>query len=343
MLLLRLDRLRVFVGRNDGVLVVAVNGWEAVESSDARRRRGKEIVRLRGLWGLHGQHDVFGWQLDGHWVRGRGVDIASWSRGKRPVPLRFGRVFGNSGILGSLPSDLCSVDASELSGGIQVHTLNFIPCEVSAGVGADVGKTIPLVHAEFSDADFDIETVVIFLVDSALGQVLPEHVLVSVFATLDLRNQASPSLRKISHTAADEAFPPEVLLVGSSIGPLSRADADEHADFSSGPFAADSLVQNLGGGVVFSGAFVDKDRVADLDGLEGKTGGGGCTAGLPDGAFEFRSGFRAGVVRPQQLGFATLGGSLVDSGDSTARRSADARQNYESLYTYVLVRFSLLS
>lgn len=88
------------------------------------------------------------------------------------------------------------------------------------------------------------------------------------FAVFNLVNQSSSCLGKVAHTAADEAFPPNMLLLVCALRSLSCANADEHADFSSGPFVAHGFVENLRCGVVFASALVEEDGLADLDGLE---------------------------------------------------------------------------
>lgn len=215
---------------------------------------------------------------------------------------------------------LCKVHAGEFGGGIEVLILDFLLGQIHAGGSANVGKTVPFIHAKLANTNLDIQTVVVLRVDTPFGEVFGEHVFVSEFAALNLANQLPPRLGELTHGPADEVLVPEMLLVVRAAGSLSRADADKDTDFSARPFVAHGFVEDLRRRVVFAGSLVEKDGLADLDGLEGEGGGACGAASLPDGAVEFGSGFFARVIGTEEgcgVG-AVLRGALVHGGHGAA-------------------------
>jgi hypothetical protein len=80
------------------------------------------------------------------------------------------------------------VDLGQFRRCFQVQALDFALTQVPPCSGADVCKTIPFIHAEFSDSNFNIETVVVLYVDSALAETFSNHILMSSLAALDFRD-----------------------------------------------------------------------------------------------------------------------------------------------------------
>jgi hypothetical protein len=70
-----------------------------------------------------------------------------------------------------------------------------------------------------------------------------KHLLVCIFAALNLSNESSSSFSEIAQTIRDEAFPPKMLLQICSTWPLPGTDADKHANVATRPFVDNSLVQ----------------------------------------------------------------------------------------------------
>jgi hypothetical protein len=85
--------------------------------------------------------------------------------------------------------------------------------EVSSRVGADIRQSVPLVHAEFSNAYLDVETAVDVLTDVALSKDVSQHLLVNILAALDLCDKSSPCLCKCAQRVAKEILPPFMLSV----------------------------------------------------------------------------------------------------------------------------------
>jgi hypothetical protein len=100
----------------------------------------------------------------------------------------------------------------EFGCGTNVHALDVVLAQVHARTCADIAQTIPLIHAELADANFDIQPVIVLRVDLAGAEMLMRHVLVCRFATLDLGNQASSCFRKVTDSTSHKAFPPIGLL-----------------------------------------------------------------------------------------------------------------------------------
>lgn len=129
------------------------------------------------------------------------------------------------------------------------------------------------------------------------------------FAALDLGDQAAAGLGEF----AEEVVVPEVLGGVGAGGALTRADGDEDADLAAWVLVYGCFVERVGGWIEFALAFVDEDALADLDRLEGESGGGSCAPGLPDRAVEFRGGFLAGIVGAEEGRWLIFWGSLVGS------------------------------
>jgi hypothetical protein len=149
-----------------------------------------------------------------------------------------------------------------------VYLLHFGFGEISPSPCVHIGEAIPFVHFKFTHSDFDIQAEVVFTGDSAFCQVLTQHVLMRLFTTLDLRHQSPSGFCKITHGSTNESFPPFVLLSVCSSRSLSSANADERADFPSGPFVNGGFVENLRSRVIFSCALVEIYILTNLNGLE---------------------------------------------------------------------------
>jgi len=139
--------------------------------------------------------------------------------------------------------------------------------QVHACIRADFRERIPLIHSKFSHADVDVQTVVVLGVDLSFRKVIL-HLLVCPFAIFNLLDQFPSRLCKVAHAAGNEAFPPQMLLCVCAFWPFSGAYAYENANFAPRQFVANSFVESHRRWVVFAGAFIEKDRLADLDWLE---------------------------------------------------------------------------
>jgi len=195
-----------------------------------------------------------------------------------------------------------AVDLGELDTGAEDHLLHLWSGQVATGVGADVGQTVPFVHAKLSHADLDVQAVVVVFADVALGQVLAQHVVVNTFASFDLSDQTSSGFGKDTQCVAKEVLPPFVLPVVGAGGPLACSHADEDTDFPSGPFVHGGFFQHLRRRVVRAGSLIDEKALSDLDGFKSETGGRGSPTGLPNGAVKFGGRFFSRVVGTEEDG-----------------------------------------
>ena len=94
------------------------------------------------------------------------------------------------------------------------------------------------------------------------------HLLVCPFAGFNLLDQFPSRLCKVTHATGNEAFPPQMLLRVCAFWPLSGSYAYKNTNFASRPLIANSLIESHRGWVVFSGALVEEDGLADLNWLE---------------------------------------------------------------------------
>lgn len=172
--------------------------------------------------------------------------------------------------------------------------------QIFSRIGRHGRQMLPLVHCEFSQTNGDVQPAVVLNRDSTFGQLGLEHLLVCILTTFNFGNESTSCLGKRSHTTSNKVFPPFVLLSVGTLGSFSGANADEDAHFSAWPFVYRRLFQQLWRGIVFPSALVDEDRLADLNWLEGKPNGGGCTAGLPDFAIELRRGLFSTVITSKE-------------------------------------------
>jgi hypothetical protein len=106
-----------------------------------------------------------------------------------------------------------ALDLGKADARIEDLLLDLRSGEVSSGVGADICQSVPLVHAEFSNAHLDVETAVDVLTDVPLSKNVSQHLLVNILATLDLRDKSSPRLGKCTQRVAKEILPPFMLSV----------------------------------------------------------------------------------------------------------------------------------
>lgn len=205
--------------------------------------------------------------------------------------------------------------------GVQCFRLYLFVSKIHAGIGADLGKAIPLVHAKLAHAHVDIESIIILWVDLSLSQVI-FHRLVNLFAVFDLADQSPPRLGEISNATRHESFPPKMRLLIRSLGSLSSANTDKYAHFAAWPLVAYSFIEHHGRRVVLSNTLVQENRLTDLDRLEGKCRGACRTASLPDGSIWFDGRLFSGVVGAQED--LTGGGILrapIDGGDGAVEVS----------------------
>lgn len=126
---------------------------------------------------------------------------------------------------------------------------------------------MPLIHAKFAHAHFHIEPVVVVDVDTVFGQDVLLHVLVGLFATLDLGDESPLRFGKSTH----EAFVPLVSVRFTALWPLSCAETEENSDFPSRPFIRHGLFERLGRGVESSFATIMEYGLAYPDRLECET------------------------------------------------------------------------
>lgn len=135
-------------------------------------------------------------------------------------------------------------------------------------VGADVGQSMPLIHAEFSNADLNIQSIVVIRQHSPLRQVIAQHILMRVFTAFNLCQQSPLRLGKIAHRPSSEALPPLLFLRIRTERSFSRADADEDADLAPWPFVDRRFIEKLWRRIELAIAFINKDGLSDLDGFE---------------------------------------------------------------------------
>src|SRR5690349_2337199 len=109
------------------------------------------------------------------------------------------------------------------------------------------------------------------------------HQLVDLFAALNLGDQLPPRVGKL----AQEPFVPQARVGVAPLWPLSRSDADEHADLATGPLVDRRLVEGGDGWVEGAGPVVVEYRLTDLDRLEGQADGARRPAGFPNLAVKF--------------------------------------------------------
>jgi hypothetical protein len=76
--------------------------------------------------------------------------------------------------------------------GFQNHFLDFGFGEVLSCIGADIGQSIPFVHAKLANADFHIQAEVIVLANVPFGQTVSEHLVVDILASFNLADQSAP-------------------------------------------------------------------------------------------------------------------------------------------------------
>jgi len=142
------------------------------------------------------------------------------------------------------------------------------------------------------------------------------HQQVRGLAAFDLADEPAARLGEVAQcAAAREAFPPLRLLVARVGRALAGADGYEDADVAPGPFVDYGLVEDLRGRVELACAFVEEDRLADLDGLECQAGRARRSSGLPDCAVELRGGLLARVVASQEDRAPVRRCALVDCGN----------------------------
>ena len=122
------------------------------------------------------------------------------------------------------------------------------------------------------------------------------HVIVNILAALNLGHEVLASFSKVSYTPAHKTLPPLMLHIVTSPWSLARADGDKHAHIPAGPLVDGRLVEGLWRWIELAAAFVDVDRLSDLDWLESETSGSGGAPCLPDGAVRFGSGFFSRIV-----------------------------------------------
>lgn len=228
-------------------------------------RWGRVHLRTGSRFG----ESLVGGEFDGEGIgRGRHVVIV-WRRvedGLLPAVAAAADAFAH--VQAAFPADLGLVDLGELGGGALVGALDVGFAQIHARVGADVAEAVPFVHAEFADADFDVETVVVLDVDAAFAEVFFDHVLVCFFTAFDLGHESSPRFRKVAGCAAHERFPPLVRLRVGATWSLACADADENADVAAGIFVQCCFIQRLWRWVEPALAFIDEDRLSYLYGFE---------------------------------------------------------------------------
>lgn len=144
------------------------------------------------------------------------------------------------------------------------------------------------------------------------------HLAMCLFTVLDLLNQPASCLGKISNAAGHKAFPPQMLLAICTIRSLSCANAHEYTDFSSRPFVTDSLIKDHGRRVVFAGAFVEENRLSNLNGFKSQRSSACRSSSLPDTGVWFHWRFFARIVGAEEnLAGARFLGAFVDCCDGS--------------------------
>lgn len=172
------------------------------------------------------------------------------------------------------------------------HLLLRLPRQISSCPCANLTQSGPLVHTELAYSDFHIEAIVGVDADITLPQVLPHHVLVDLFAVLDLCDQLSSCISII----AQEPLIPYLRVCVTASRSTSGTDADEDAHFAPRPLVDHSLVKRLGTRVECTRTIIMENRLADRNGLERETDRAGGSASLPDLAIVFGGWFFSGVV-----------------------------------------------
>lgn len=187
----------------------------------------------------------------------------------------------------------------KLCGRIKGHALYIFLGQIHACVGADFGQGVPFVHSKLAHPYVDIEAIVVLGIDVAFGEMVL-HLAMRLFAILNLLYQPPSGLCKIAYAARDKALPPEMLLIVGTIRSLARTDANEDSDIAPRPFVTNGFVQSHGSGVVSSCAFVEENRLANLDRLECEGGGSSGASSLPDCGIWLHGSFFTGVVGAQE-------------------------------------------
>ena len=272
-------RLREFIGGDDKVLVIVCVLW----AMGLERRRAKiGLLHRRHIFG----REFFRWKFDCETDRiwdGR-ERFVGWRRSclrKRVLSL-----------LCALPAELCAMDPSNLRGCVKRHALDILLSQIHAGVRANLGERVPLVHTKLSHTNVNVESIVVFRVDLTLRKVV-FHLFVCLLAAFNLRNEFASCFSEVADPARDKALPPKMFLSVRSIWSLSCADTKEHTNFAAWPLVAYGLVEDHRSWVVFARAFVQKHGLSYLDWFEGEGGCGRGSSGLPDGRTGTDSGFFA--------------------------------------------------
>jgi hypothetical protein len=240
------------VARPSGLIRVRFVGMESelvVMSLNLKRRRplgGVRCPRWRG-WGhicgqLHSSRDS---------GRLRFIGVGVFPRVSRKLRVRNVTERNRS-----IPTDVVPPDAGEFCRRRYLHVLHVRLREVPSRVGADVGQPVPLVHTEFSNANFNVQPVVVLYVYSAVGQSLVKHFPMGFFTTLNFGDQSSSCLGEVADAARHKSFPPEVLLVARSRRSPSSANANKDSYFATRPFVADGFFQRERGRVVLASPLV---------------------------------------------------------------------------------------
>ena len=121
------------------------------------------------------------------------------------------RVLGSEGLVGAVDSR--GVGPAEgfhfrhFLRAVVEHYFHRRRVEVGLRAVAYVGQTVPFVHAEFADADFDVQAEVVLGRDVSSGQVHRQHLLVRLLAAFDLGDEFTLGFGE-GPQAAGEAFPP---------------------------------------------------------------------------------------------------------------------------------------
>lgn len=153
-IVVRVGRLWKFIRRDNRVFHVGYAGPVVVRLS---RRRGR--VQIGITPGEFDSHRV---------ARQRNLRARWWRLIVSILPTETACRYRARPVLSagcSIESFLCKVDSGKLGGSAQVYALHFTFTQVHARARADITEAVPLVHAEFADADLDVQAVVILWID----------------------------------------------------------------------------------------------------------------------------------------------------------------------------------
>jgi hypothetical protein len=113
---------------------------------------------------------------------------------------------------------------------------------------------MPFIHPKLSYSNFHVQAVVVLDVNAAVAQTFSNHELMSSFAALNLRNQASSCLSKVPH----KSFVPEMLVLVAPRWSFASSNAYNNSHLSTRPLIHASFIEGNWGRVVLPRPLIDK-------------------------------------------------------------------------------------